>query len=100
MGFLLGGIGEINKNRQPNFFVVDKRKRIFYLNSERNCLNVTLFVIIDLCDGCAHRTYCFTDTSVSEIEETFKKFLRRDDIDIILISQNVSHFPRPSAQCF
>lgn len=26
VGFLLGGIGEINKNRQPNFFVVDKSK--------------------------------------------------------------------------
>jgi len=24
VGFLLGGIGEINKNRQPNFLVVDK----------------------------------------------------------------------------
>ncbi|PVD36130.1 hypothetical protein C0Q70_03103 [Pomacea canaliculata] len=23
-GFILGGIGEINKNRQPNFLVVDK----------------------------------------------------------------------------
>lgn len=24
VGFLLGGIGEMNKNRQPNFMVVDK----------------------------------------------------------------------------
>lgn len=24
VGFLLGGIGEINKNRHPNFMVVDK----------------------------------------------------------------------------
>ena len=24
VGFLLGGIGELNKNRQPNFLVVDK----------------------------------------------------------------------------
>ena len=23
-GFLLGGIGELDKNRRPNFFVVDK----------------------------------------------------------------------------
>lgn len=35
-GFLLGGIGELNKNRKPNFLVVEK------------------------------------DTSVTEIEETFK----------------------------
>ncbi|XP_032296692.1 V-type proton ATPase subunit F 1 isoform X2 [Drosophila virilis] len=25
VGFLLGGVGEINKNRHPNFMVVDKR---------------------------------------------------------------------------
>lgn len=24
VGFLLGGVGEINKNRHPNFMVVDK----------------------------------------------------------------------------
>lgn len=32
----------------------------------------------------------FTDTSISEIEECFKRFVKRDDIDIILINQNVS----------
>jgi hypothetical protein len=38
-------------------------------------------------------TNCFIlDTSVSEIEETFKRFIKRDDIDIILINQNVSFF--------
>ena len=25
-GFLLGGIGELNKKREPNFLVVDKSK--------------------------------------------------------------------------
>lgn len=30
------------------------------------------------------------DTSVQEIEEVYKKFVKRDDIDIILINQNVS----------
>jgi V-type H+-transporting ATPase subunit F len=32
-----------------------------------------------------------TDTAVSEIEDTFKRFIKRDDIDIILINQNVSN---------
>lgn len=32
----------------------------------------------------------FTDTAVSDIEDTFKRFIKRDDIDIILINQNVS----------
>lgn len=56
VGFLLGGIGEINRAKQPplNFLVVDK------------------------------------NTSISEIEETFKAFLKRGDIDIILINQNVA----------
>jgi len=35
-----------------------------------------------------------TDTAVSEIEDTFKRFIKRDDIDIILINQNVSDVKR------
>jgi V-type H+-transporting ATPase subunit F len=53
VGFLMGGIGEMNKNRHPNFMVVDK------------------------------------NTPIADIEETLKKFIKRDDIDIILINQNV-----------
>ncbi|XP_015431153.1 PREDICTED: V-type proton ATPase subunit F [Dufourea novaeangliae] len=49
VGFLLGGVGEINKHRQPNFMVVDK------------------------------------NTPVIDIEDTFKRFIKRDDIDIIQI---------------
>lgn len=32
----------------------------------------------------------FIDTAASEIEECFKRFVKRDDIDIILINQNVA----------
>ncbi|KYM84640.1 V-type proton ATPase subunit F 1 [Atta colombica] len=58
VGFLLGGVGEINKHRQANFMVVDK------------------------------------NTAVSEVEDTFKRFIKRDDIDIILINQNVAEMIR------
>jgi len=58
VGFLLGGIGELDKNRQPNFMVVDK------------------------------------NSAVSDIEDTLKTFIRRDDIDIILINQNVAEMVR------
>ncbi|XP_055332674.1 V-type proton ATPase subunit F-like [Paramacrobiotus metropolitanus] len=58
VGFLLGGIGELNKQRQPNFFVVNK------------------------------------NTAVSEIEDAFKAFCKRDDIGIILISQNIAEMIR------
>ncbi|KAK7487443.1 hypothetical protein BaRGS_00021284 [Batillaria attramentaria] len=57
-GFVLGGIGEINKHRHPNFLVVDK------------------------------------NTSISEIEECFKGFLRREDIAIILINQTIAEMIR------
>ncbi|XP_022196092.1 V-type proton ATPase subunit F 1 [Nilaparvata lugens] len=63
VGFLLGGVGEINKNRQSNFMVVDK------------------------------------NTAVSEVEETFKRFLRRDDLDIILINQNIADMIRHVIDC-
>uniref|UniRef100_V9LHK2 V-type proton ATPase subunit F n=2 Tax=Callorhinchus milii TaxID=7868 RepID=V9LHK2_CALMI len=57
-GFLLGGVGELNKHRRPNFLVVEK------------------------------------ETSVAEIEETFKGFLSRDDIGIILINQYIAEMIR------
>ncbi|XP_025080899.1 V-type proton ATPase subunit F-like [Pomacea canaliculata] len=58
-GFILGGIGEINKNRQPNFLVVDK-----------------------------------VNTSIGEIEDCFRGFLKRDDIAIILINQTIAEMIR------
>ena len=67
VGFLLGGVGELNKNRQPNFLVVDK------------------------------------NTAVSDIEDTLKTFIRRDDISIILINQNVAEMVKMDSRpqfCF
>jgi len=58
VGFLLGGIGEMNKNRQPNFLVVN------------------------------------TETPMSDIEDCLKAFIKRDDIDIILINQSVAEMVR------
>ncbi|KAK2166936.1 hypothetical protein LSH36_33g03011 [Paralvinella palmiformis] len=57
-GFLLGGIGELDKHRQPNFLVINK------------------------------------DTSISEIEDAFRKFSTRSDIAIILINQNAAEMIR------
>jgi len=57
-GFLLGGVGELDKNRRPNFLVVDK------------------------------------NTSVSDIEESFRQFTRRTDVAIILINQNIAEMIR------
>nr|XP_034359567.1 V-type proton ATPase subunit F-like [Arvicanthis niloticus] len=57
-GFLLGGIEELNKNRHPNFLVVEK------------------------------------DITINEIEDTFRQFLNRDDIGIILINQYIAEMVR------
>ncbi|KAK2190962.1 hypothetical protein NP493_64g06091 [Ridgeia piscesae] len=57
-GFLLGGVGELDKHRRPNFLVVD------------------------------------ATTTVSEIEDAFTNFSKRDDIAIILINQNVAEMIR------
>lgn len=56
--FLLGSMGELNKNRHPNFLVVEK------------------------------------DTTINEIEDTFRQFLNRDDIGIILINQYIAEMVR------
>ena len=54
VGFLLGGIGELNKNREPNFLVVDK------------------------------------NTPLQDIEDSVKGVMKRSDISIILINQNIA----------
>lgn len=37
---------------------------------------------------------CPADTPISEIEDCFKRFVKRDDIDIILINQNYAELIR------
>jgi vacuolar-type H+-ATPase subunit F/Vma7 len=72
-GFLLGGIGELNaKTRKPNFLIVDKSEPCAHMCEQTEC-----FVVRRV------------DTTIVDIDETFKSFLARDDIGIILISQYV-----------
>ncbi|KAK9508583.1 hypothetical protein O3M35_006112 [Rhynocoris fuscipes] len=59
VGFVIAGIGEIDKKKEANFFVVDK------------------------------------NTPVPKIEEAFKKFVKRSDITIIIINQNIADLIRP-----
>ncbi|XP_033164175.1 probable V-type proton ATPase subunit F 2 [Drosophila mauritiana] len=60
VGFLLGGIGEVDEDRETNFMVVER------------------------------------DTTPKQVEECFKKFLRRPDIAIILINQVYADMIRPT----
>lgn len=60
VGFLLGGIGDLNKTKIPNlnFIVVGK------------------------------------NTTIQELEDSFKGLVKRGDIDIILINQNIAEMIR------
>ena len=62
---MLVGIGDISEKNGSNYYVVDKSE--FWV----------------------HCSY-FVDTKVKEIEETFKNFVKRGDIGIIVINQCVS----------
>ena len=62
---MLVGIGDISEKNGSNYYVVDKSE--FWVH-------------------CAY----FVDTKVKEIEETFKNFVKRGDIGIIVINQCVS----------
>lgn len=41
-----------------------------------------------------HLFFILSDTPVSEIEDCFKRFLKREDVDIILINQNYAELIR------
>uniref|UniRef100_A0A2K5M047 V-type proton ATPase subunit F n=1 Tax=Cercocebus atys TaxID=9531 RepID=A0A2K5M047_CERAT len=72
-GFLLGGIGELNKNRHPNFLVVEK--------------DTTINEIEDTFNPSQHDPPLW-----DEIDSW--QFLNRDDIGIILINQYIAEMVR------
>lgn len=60
VGFLLGGIGDLDKTKIPNLnFVIDNK-----------------------------------NSTVQELEDAFKNLVKRGDIDIILITQNIAEMIR------
>lgn len=73
-GFLLGGIGELNKNRQPNFLVVEK--------------DTTINEIEDT----FRPAYQWAWDSL--LISPNRQFLNRDDIGIILINQYIAEMVR------
>ena len=47
-------------------------------------------VLTVIVDHLTSYIFSFSDTPLNDIEDAFKKFVNRDDIDIILINQIVS----------
>lgn len=90
VGFLLGGVGEINKNRHPNFMVVDKSK----FKCKVNIGNTAYHNIVDQQKRTLKIYVFISDTPIGEIEDCFKRFIKRDDIDIILINQSYAELIR------
>lgn len=70
----MSGSGELNKSRQPNYFIYDK--------SMNKCNNLGLIFLIK------------KDTSLAELEEAIRGFINRDDIAVLLIVQYVADMVR------
>lgn len=78
MGFLLGGIGDINAKREQNFLIVTKGAWGGWVGGPR------VFPPKVTPPPSPH-----PDTTVTQVEDAFKHFTSRPDIAIILITQSV-----------
>uniref|UniRef100_A0A8C9K5P9 V-type proton ATPase subunit F n=1 Tax=Panthera tigris altaica TaxID=74533 RepID=A0A8C9K5P9_PANTA len=78
-GFLLGGIGELNKNRHPNFLVVEKDTTINEIEDTFRYGTGEVEVTPDM---------------GSLLISPNRQFLNRDDIGIILINQYIAEMVR------
>ncbi|XP_006861179.1 PREDICTED: V-type proton ATPase subunit F isoform X1 [Chrysochloris asiatica] len=86
-GFLLGGIGELNKNRHPNFLVVEKDTTINEI--EDTFRYVTGSLPSRAVEGNADRH----GPQLLECID-YRQFLNRDDVGIILINQYIAEMVR------
>ena len=82
-GFLLAGVGNVDVRRKTNFLIVDSSRQCCYL---RLAAHSALFA--------QPRASLSSETTTRQIESTFKEFTSRDDIAIVLISQNVANMIR------
>ncbi|MBN3319225.1 VATF ATPase, partial [Atractosteus spatula] len=86
-GFLLGGVGELNKNRKPNFLVVEKDTSITEIEET---FNSSFFPYLKNAAG----TQAFMCFCVRLPLLWGRSFLARDDIGIILINQFIAEMIR------
>jgi V-type H+-transporting ATPase subunit F len=74
-GFLLAGVGSVDLRKTTNFLVVN--------DSESACACRLLY-------GSKVQRLVPAETTVKQVEDTFKDFTQRDNIAIVLINQFVS----------
>ncbi|NXX67268.1 VATF ATPase, partial [Spizella passerina] len=85
-GFLLGGIGELDKHRRPNFLVVEKETSLAEIEETFRCPRVP--------PGWAARAGApCPSLSLSPLG---RGFLAREDVGMILISQALAEQIRPA----
>ncbi|NXY17695.1 VATF ATPase, partial [Atrichornis clamosus] len=85
-GFLLGGIGELDKHRRPNFLVVEKETSLAEIEETFRC--------VYMCDGgCRGIPGPSCDPPCFPVR---RGFLAREDVGMILISQALAEQIRPA----
>ncbi|NXE98833.1 VATF ATPase, partial [Menura novaehollandiae] len=82
-GFLLGGIGELDKHRRPNFLVVEKETSLAEIEETFRCVCVSW-------EG-PGQSEGGSGGGVSKVG-----FLAREDVGMILISQALAEQIRPA----
>ena len=79
----MSGSGELNKSRQPNYFIYDKSNILAFPLPFGAYSKELFFLAFEL-----------LDTSLAELEDAVRGFLNRDDIAILLIVQYVADMVR------
>ncbi|NXY57132.1 VATF ATPase, partial [Callaeas wilsoni] len=91
-GFLLGGIGELDKHRRPNFLVVEKETSLAEIEETFRCVGSRGACPTSLgrpwWAACAPLTLPFFPVP--------RGFLAREDVGMILISQALAEQIRPA----
>ncbi|NWI02741.1 VATF ATPase, partial [Tichodroma muraria] len=85
-GFLLGGIGELDKHRRPNFLVVEKETSLAEI--EETFRSVSHLAGASVADPLCPFTVPFFPA--------LRGFLAREDVGMILISQALAEQIRPA----
>ncbi|NWV54089.1 VATF ATPase, partial [Daphoenositta chrysoptera] len=86
-GFLLGGIGELDKHRRPNFLVVEKETSLAEIEETFRCVGG---------NGAWEGAGRPAEGSGGVSEGSGRGFLAREDVGMILISQALAEQIRPA----
>ncbi|NWW37809.1 VATF ATPase, partial [Panurus biarmicus] len=90
-GFLLGGIGELDKHRRPNFLVVEKETSLAEIEETFRCVGSG-----ETCPTSLGRPWWSLCSPSLSLFPAGRGFLAREDVGMILISQALAEQIRPA----